>query len=180
MSVETMALTQLGMEDLLRWVDLHRLVWQSLQDREALLARRLGQRDAAQTAQWSQAQVHLVRRAGQIAAICYSFHRVIALGSTQRTVLALAGVSTHPDWRRQGLGATVVRAAWARVAAPVTVCLFQTDVPAWYERLGARCIDNRIANSIGDGRAFWSSHAMIFPSAGPWTSDPIDLLGPGW
>jgi len=124
---------------------------------------------------------HFIREGDSIIAMARTFRRVVAEASGRRfPVLALAGVCTHPEHRGRGLGRAVVMAAWSRVDPELPVCFFQTGVPAFYERMGARTIPNRIYNSMGTRRAFWDPHAMIYPAAATWPEEAIDLLGLGW
>ena len=99
-------------------------------------------------------------------------------------VLGLAGVKTHPDFRLQGLGARVVRATLAYVDdGTFPLSLFQTNVPGFYEKLGARLVDNRFVNSLAadpQGRPWWSGHTMIYPAGADWPDGEIDLVGPAW
>jgi len=60
--------------------------------------------------------------------------------------------------------------------------LFQTCVPSFYERLGARVITNRIVNSLGadpEARPFWDPTIMVYPKTYDWPEGTIDLLGRG-
>jgi GNAT superfamily N-acetyltransferase len=126
---------------------------------------------------------HVVRQGDAVVAMARSFRRVVATSSGRRLpVLALAGVCTRPGQRRRGLGRAVVEAAFARVGPEAPVCLFQTRLPLFYLAMGARPVANRIFDSKGaEGtRAFWESHAMIYPRDASWPLEPIDLLGPGW
>jgi predicted N-acetyltransferase YhbS len=124
---------------------------------------------------------HVIRDERSVQAMASSYRRVVATESGWRfPVLALAGVCTDPEHRRQGLGRAIVRAAWARVDAEIPVCFFQTSLPAFYERMGARVFHNRIYDGTGARRAFWEPHAMIYPADAPWTAEAIDLQGGGW
>jgi predicted N-acetyltransferase YhbS len=126
---------------------------------------------------------HVVREGGAVVAMARSFRRVVATSSGQRLpVVALAGVCTRPEQRRRGLGRAVVEAAFARVGPETPVCFFQTGVPMFYLAMGARPVANRIFDSqAAEGtRAFWESHAMIYPRDASWPLESIDLLGPGW
>jgi len=124
---------------------------------------------------------HLIRDGNDVIALSRSFPRVVADESGNRfQILALANVCTRPERRGQGLGQSVVEAAWSRLCPEYSVSFFQTPVPAFYEKLGARLVNNSIFNGSGDARAFWDPYAMIYPASAPWTEAKIDLLGPGW
>lgn len=116
------------------------------------------------------------------------FPREIMTPGGALRVLALAGVCSAPEYRGQGLGARVVRAAFAPVGnGAFGVALFQTGVPGFYEKLGARLVKNAFVNSRfspGDrGTAeqpWWDPHVMIYPASYPWPDGVIDLLGEGY
>ncbi len=123
---------------------------------------------------------------GKLIAYANTFPRTIAVNKQPMTILALAGVCSHPDFRGQGLGAAVVRAAFARIdqhAFPFS--LFQTtdEYRGFYEHLGAAVIRNRIVNSLSDkpdAYPFWDETAMAYPATRPFPPGTIDLLGPGY
>lgn len=120
------------------------------------------------------------------------FPRTVQAESGMLTLMALAAVCSDPNSRGWGLGRAVVRAAFDEVDRgrfPVT--LFQTGVPEFYRKLGARAVDNRFVNSRFDastatpGRGtadnpWWNPHVMIYPAAFAWPAGTIDLLGPGY
>jgi hypothetical protein len=116
---------------------------------------------------------------GRPVSAALSFWRRIRLGARERWVLALRRVATYAAHRGVGQGSRAVRAALARLTPERDVCLFQTDIPVFYERIGARRIDNQVSTSVG-GYAFRSAAAMILPGTAPWTPEAIDLCGPGW
>ena len=63
----------------------------------------------------------------------------------------------------------------------VTHCLFETAIPAFYEKLGARQLAKHLViNSTGDGIAFEDEFVMVFPASRPWPEGTIDLRGPGY
>jgi predicted N-acetyltransferase YhbS len=162
-------------------VILQNLVWpskdQSLEQRiEKARAEKTPNSDVKSQVIW-----HVVRDNGVLLAICQSFRRVVATESGQRfPVLALASVVAHPEFRGRGHAKAVVCTAWARLTPEIPVSFFQTGVSAFYERMGARCVSNRIYDSTGADCAFWEPHAVIYPANAPWPSEPIDLLGRGW
>lgn len=126
----------------------------------------------------------LIRRDGRIVATSLLLPRRIRTPRGLMDVLALASVKTHPDLRHKGLGRAVVQAAFACVddgAFPLS--LFQTGVPEFYEKLGARQVENPFVNSLGQDprrRPWWDKVAMIYPTDAHWPDGEIDLLGPGW
>lgn len=105
-----------------------------------------------------------------------------------RMVSASIGARAVP---RRALGArygrAVVEAALGRLhdldleGRGVTHCLFETAIPAFYERLGARQLaKDLVINSTGDGVAFEDEFVMVFPKSKPWPEGTIDLRGPGY
>ena len=81
-------------------------------------------------------------------------------------------------------GRAVVEAALGRLQNPhlgVTHCLFETAIPAFYEKLGARQLPkDLVINTTGDQIAFEDEFVMVFPKSQPWPEGTIDLLGPGY
>lgn len=94
---------------------------------------------------------------------------------------ALGGVCVHPDYRGHGWGRDVTRAAFDFLPRlGVSVSLFQTPVPDFYARLGARLVSNRFHNGPDEKDPFIDIHKMIFPAAVDWPSGDIDINGPGY
>ena len=94
---------------------------------------------------------------------------------------ALATVCVHPEFRGRGWGVDVVRAAFQHLPElDVPVSLFQTGVPSFYEKLGARLIANAFVNGDNPSNPFWDRCEMIYPAAFPWPDGQIDLNGPGY
>lgn len=121
------------------------------------------------------------------------FPREILTTRGPLVVMALAGVCSAPERRGDGLGRLVTRAAFGEVErGAYAVSLFQTGVPEFYAKLGARTVDNPFINSrfapadpaaIGPGtreQPWWSTQVMIYPAAYDWPAGPVDLLGPGY
>ncbi|MEM9352755.1 MAG: GNAT family N-acetyltransferase [Planctomycetota bacterium] len=112
--------------------------------------------------------------------------RTIGTSVGDMTVGGLAQVCSAPETRGSGLGAEVVRAAFAMVDhGNFRVSLFQTShaVRAFYEKLGACLVENTIVNSLGDppsANPFWDDIAMRYPAAAEWPGGEIDLRGPGY
>jgi predicted GNAT family N-acyltransferase len=114
------------------------------------------------------------------------FPRTILTSAGKMLVMALASVCSPPDRRGEGYGKRIVQAAFGQVDnGRFFLSLFQTRVPDFYEKLGARKVLNTFINSKGkDGVDFspwWNPHAMIYPGAFvQWPAGEIDLLGPGY
>ena len=113
------------------------------------------------------------------------FRREIFTAQGPQVVGALAGVCVHPDYRGRGWGADVVRAAFDYLPElGVEVSLFQTGVPSFYEKLGARLVTNSFFDGTrADGikeNPFWEPYAMIYPASVSWPDGEIDLNGAGY
>jgi predicted N-acetyltransferase YhbS len=165
---------------------IHRLVdavWPTPRPFDDQVDERLADAHRADDATCSRRRAHVVRRDGRVLAVAVSFVRVIA-DARGRTlpVLALASVCADPADRGHGLGASVVRAAFARVPGDAPVCFFQTAIPDFYRRLGARVVGNEVINSVSAAAPRWDPHLMIWPAQPgiAWPEGRLDLRGPGW
>jgi GNAT superfamily N-acetyltransferase len=181
MATPTLLLTCSEMTDALiqQCARLSWIAWpkgEALTDRVARWAQLVREPDSEQR---SDARFHLVLEGEQLVAMALSFRRVIACEGKRFPVLALASVVSDPERRGFGHGRAVVESAFARHLEMKLPFLFQTGVPAFYERLGACCIVNPITTSIGE-RAFWQPHALRYPANLDWPTGIIDLCGPGW
>lgn len=98
-------------------------------------------------------------------------------------ILALASVCSDANFRGQGLGAAVVKAAFEQIDQSRPVSLFQTGVPDFYRKFGGRIIDNRFVNRLAeasDANPWWDKHVMIVPASFAWPEGTIDLNGSGY
>jgi GNAT superfamily N-acetyltransferase len=135
-----------------------------------------------------QRELFALRQGERLISTAMCFPREIMSERGPLRVLALASVCTDPEFRGLGLGRRMVQAVFAKVdQGAYPVCLFQTGVPDFYLKQGARLIENRIINSLhqaGDrGSAehpFWEPYAMVYPTGAYWPRGTIDLLGPGF
>jgi predicted N-acetyltransferase YhbS len=123
---------------------------------------------------------------GRVVAHAMIVPRRIDTSAGEMVIGGLARVCTDPALRGRGLGEQVTRAALGLVDAGVfRFALFQASarVQAFYEKLGAVKIENRIVNSLADdptANAFWDDVVMRYPKDRPWPEGTIDLLGPGY
>lgn len=124
---------------------------------------------------------------GKIVARARTFRRrIVPEQAEPMTVLALAGVTTHPEFRTKGLGSAMVARALEEVTPPeVPFALFQTTPPRqrFYERLGCVLAENRFVNSLADdpeARPWWNELVFRYPAGGDWPEGVIDLGGPGY
>lgn len=125
--------------------------------------------------------------AGRLTALSESFaRRIVPPGSDRETdVLALASVCVPPDCRGRGMGEAVVRAQFARVdRGEFPVALWQTSVPDFYRKLGARVVENRFRNGLHpsdpEKSPFWDKFAMVYPVDVFWPDGVVDLKGFGF
>ena len=116
----------------------------------------------------SELRWHLVFDHEEIVAVARTFRHAVSVGLGQvgdearrQPIIALASVCTDPDRRGEGFGEAVASEALARASQDVPA-LFQTGVPEFYERLGARRIPNPISTSLAGARSFHEPAAMIF------------------
>ena len=98
--------------------------------------------------------LYTVTDGDDVVAMAKTFARVVRAvdaagsGSTELPVMALAGVCSHPSRRGEGLGKGVVERCFTRVdRGDFGVSLFQTGLPAFYEKLGCRLVDNAFVSS---------------------------------
>lgn len=131
-------------------------------------------------------EILLIESGGELLAHAEIFPRTVRTSNGEMEVMALASVCTPPDRRGEGYGRRIVRKALEQVDnGRFSVSLFQTGVPEFYAKLGAREVFNTFINSKGldgvDHAPWWNPHRMIYPAhfAG-WPDGGIDLLGPGY
>ncbi|MEM6853691.1 MAG: GNAT family N-acetyltransferase [Planctomycetota bacterium] len=112
--------------------------------------------------------------------------RTIQTSHGPLTVLGLMDVATLPETRGRGLGVRLVRTAWSAVDdGQAAACLLKTSgARRFYEKLGARMIDNPLIDSTAEGGVdrdpFGDSDAMIYPADADWPDGEIDLCGPAF
>lgn len=128
---------------------------------------------------------HLVWDGADLVAHALTFERSVTVdgeSSRELRVLALSGVCVAPSHRGNGLGANVVQRAFKRVdSGEFPVSLFQTGVPAFYEKFGGRVVDNRFVDSTNEADPAanpWNDPwIMIYPGTSSWPGGVIDLNG---
>ncbi len=96
----------------------------------------------------------------------------------------LSSVCVSPDRRKQDFGKAVVQEAFRLIDTnEYEVFLFQTTVPEFYQKLGARIVENKFINKLADdpSKNPWrDSSIMIYPSSYDWPVGIIDLNGEGY
>ncbi len=130
-------------------------------------------------------QFHLAFDGDELIAVARTFRHTVGVldGSddSDLDVIALASVCSDPDRRGEGWGDAVTQAAFDRVETEGLPCLYQTPVPAFYERFGSRQIHNEIITSVSDATPFEEDWIMVHPATAAWPEgSTIDLRGSGW
>lgn len=113
---------------------------------------------------------------------CYS--RNVLVDGIETRNMALAGVCVPPDARGHGHGRRVVEEAFRQFDKGNFECsFFQTAVPGFYVKLGAKVLDATTVfiNSRNNGAyPWWDTHTMVYPGSFDAEGKTIDLLGPGY
>ena len=122
---------------------------------------------------------------GQLVGHALTFERPVISERSEIPVMALSGVCVSPSYRRNGIGIALARDAFRRVDEwEFPVSIFQTTIPDFYQRLGAAVVGNRFFDSKNednpDAPPWTDGRIMIYPSAYPWPTGPVDLNGPGY
>jgi len=120
-----------------------------------------------------------------LAGHAFTFERPMHIGGVETPVMALAQVCVDPACRGNGLGARLARCALQRLQSDeFPLSIFQTTVPGFYEKLGARIVENQFINSRNPndpGARPWKDGViMIYPQDFMWPHGSIDLNGPGY
>ncbi len=113
------------------------------------------------------------------------FEREVHTAHGTLHVGALSGVCTRREYQGRGYGAATVRAAFELVEQGVyPVSLWMTTVPGFYEKLGARIVQNTWVNHQNPDTPTadpWPDEVkMIYPALYTWPEGPIDLNGPAY
>lgn len=110
------------------------------------------------------------------------FKRDINVGNKKLNNMALACVCVKKEYRGNGTGRQIVRNAFLFVDNNEFACsVFQTRVPDFYIKLGAKTINNSIINSPDlPENPFWDPHNMIYPGNFDIGDERIILNGKGY
>lgn len=112
------------------------------------------------------------------------FPRIMYSDHKPMEVWGLASVCVAKESQGLGIGRKVVEACFKAVDQAHSVCLFQTTVPGFYEKLNCRKVENRIVNNTDptnpETNPFWDEHIMIYPATFDWPAGTIDLNGRGY
>ena len=128
---------------------------------------------------------HCLHQDKELIGFAESFPITIKIVNKEVEVMGIGDVCVYPEFRGKGLGASIVKSAFARIDAnQYPFCIFQTGVPRFYEKLGCKVIENKIINSNNqedpNANPFWEEYAMIYPATFLWSSGTIDLLRSGF
>lgn len=173
---------QLTRDQVQRILLLEDVVWPKAEK----MARPIDERIDAYFAEGVAEEVLIIEAQGRHIAQAELFPREIQTAKGPMTIMGLASVCTDPDRRGEGWGKRIALEAFKQVDnGRFAVSLFQTRVPEFYEKLGARRIDNSFRNSLAkegpDPNPWWNPHRMIYPGSFiGWPEGEIDLLGPAW
>jgi predicted N-acetyltransferase YhbS len=110
------------------------------------------------------------------------FPRGISTESGSLEVMALSALCVAPERRGEGLGKALALQAFRRVDdGRFAVSLFQTSVPEFYEKLGARTVENDFCNRLNEedpeGNPWNEPYVMIYPGTYDWPEGTIDIRG---
>lgn len=114
-----------------------------------------------------------------------TFLRKIFYNNNSLEVMALCGVCVSPNKRGEGLGKKLILKAFKKIDnSDYKVCLFQTGIPLFYKKLGAKIINNRFYNNKDKENSqknpWRDNYIMIYPNNYKWPNEDIDLNGPGY
>lgn len=131
------------------------------------------------------AEVLLIWDNDELVAHAKIFPRVIFVGDQSLEVMALSGVCVSPVKRCEGLGRYLVKEAFGLIDQETYgVSLFQTGIPAFYKKFGAKEIGNKFYNSRNESDPrvdpWWDRFIMVYPGHYDWPEGSIDLNGPAY
>lgn len=128
---------------------------------------------------------YLLQKNEDLVGYAETFLREIHTEKGPLLVNGLGAVCVSKKYRGQGLGAKIVQYIFEKIAlSKVPICLFQTAVPGFYERLNCKQIKNTFFNSSNrknpEDDPFWDPFRMVFPVDYDWPEGKIDLNGKGF
>jgi predicted N-acetyltransferase YhbS len=178
--------SKLNLQQATRIVKLTNSIWPKPEKTESQLVQNLlRQAQLSDTPMASRCSQFVIWEGDRVVAHAQVFVRKIFTAPAEIDVLALAGVCTDPTVRGQGMGAAVVLRGFEKLTElDLSVCLFQTGVVPFYEKLGARTVENRFVNrqhaSDPATNPWWDKAVMIYPADADWPGGEIDLGGAGY
>lgn len=113
------------------------------------------------------------------------FPRQIRTPNGELQVMASARLCVDPERRGENLGDKIARLLFERVdEGQFDVTLFQTFIPHFFEKFGARMVNNRFVNSKNSGypdhNPWTEDYVMIYPAGYDWPDGQIDINGPDY
>lgn len=128
---------------------------------------------------------YVVWEAGDAIAHARIFPRKIITPESELKIMALAGVCVNQKIQGKGLGKSLMESVFHDITlSPFPISLFQTDVPGFYEKLGAKIVSNPFINSQKiaepDANPWWGEYVMVYPDLANFPEGEIDLNGPGY
>jgi len=187
MEVETLDLRTISDADALEIAELLVQVWPKSVKTVAIRQRQLMELGQKHDRHAEPAPLSfMIRESGLLIAHSAVLPRSIGTSAGDLEIAGLTRVCTAPQQRGRGLGQLIVRPVFDLVDSGVyQFSLFQTaqEVRPFYEKLGARVVENAIVNSLDTDHQespFWDKVIMRYPGGGSWPEGEIDLRGPGY
>ena len=167
-------------EQILKIVSLIEATWPELERSESDEDRIIRYREENKSR-----EVFLIESDGTLAGHTKIFPRVIRCQHKSFPITALSGVCVPDRFRGHHFGKRMVREVFDLVdRGKLPACLFQTNIPSFYKKLGARVIHNRFYNSREPSGAktspWFEPFVMIYSRGKDWPEGDIDLNGPAF
>ncbi|MGD0339477.1 MAG: GNAT family N-acetyltransferase [Bacteroidota bacterium] len=113
------------------------------------------------------------------------FDREIFSNNRKIRNMALGGVCVRPSYRGKDFGKIVVQKVFHYIDIGQFECsVFQTNIPQFYDKLGAKIIYNKFFNSQNKGNDItipdWGPYIMVYPKEYAFDNFDIDLNGNGY
>jgi predicted N-acetyltransferase YhbS len=128
-------------------------------------------------------EIHVVAKIEKmVVGYAKTFVRKIRIDGKLVRNMALACVCVRKEFQKNGIGKKIVK----KVFEPVdnekfALSIFQTAVPQFYEKVGAKKIFNKCINSQNDNEnPWWDPNIMIYPGTYKIDVTEIDLMGKGY
>lgn len=124
----------------------------------------------------------IVKVLGVVTGYAKRFLREVTVDGKRIRNMALACVCVKKGYQKKGLGKKAVTKLFEAIDNGFFECsLFQTAVPQFYEKIGARKVVNRFVNSqTGTEYPWWDPNVMIYPEYFEIGNGVIDLMGKGY
>lgn len=124
----------------------------------------------------------IIKSDNKIAGYAKTFTRGIQIGDKNIHNCALACVCVHENFRNNGFGKLIVQKALSVVDSNQYECsLFQTAVPEFYEKIGAKRILNKcIVSESNSENPWWDPYLIIYPKNFILEEEVIVLMGRGY